>query len=139
MVQLLVDCVWDPNARDIAFESYAPRFFADSVPESNRLIINSYHASQHLRVISWIVLAKEATTPRLIHCPSDQVVTTSAARRRWGSNRIAHFCECHRAVHIGESSIGRTSYRSRESFIHSFSTDSVEKLAGGFVQGLTKV
>ena len=31
MVQLLVDCVWDPNARDIAFESYAPQFFADSV------------------------------------------------------------------------------------------------------------
>ena len=31
------------------------------------------------------------------------------------------------------------SYRSRESFIHRFSTDSVEKLAGGFAEGLAGV
>lgn len=45
MVQLLVDCVLEPDARDLAFESYVPRFFADNVLETNRLtsIQNTNH------------------------------------------------------------------------------------------------
>lgn len=76
MVQLLVDCVWDPNARDIAFESYAPHFLQIVLPETNRLTsINLPGKPIHeptrnifscpVRVISWIVLAgwKNNTKP----------------------------------------------------------------------------
>ncbi|HMH42344.1 MAG TPA: hypothetical protein VK557_02565 [Pyrinomonadaceae bacterium] len=51
MVQLLVDCVWDPNARDIVLESYAPQFLQIVLRETNRSIINSYHA--HCDIPSW--------------------------------------------------------------------------------------
>ena len=51
----------------------------------------------------------------------------------------ARFCESHRPVHIAETAIGRPSCKSCKSFIHSFSTDSVEKLAGDFAEGLARL
>src|SRR5882724_13330452 len=81
-----------------------------------------------------------ATTSALDPLSKRWVVMTSCSRRRaFGSNRITHFCECHRAVHIRESAISRTSYHSRQSFIHSFSTDSVEKWQADFAEELARV